>query len=382
MINNKCVMKNVVFLLLIFLAPDLIMAQDSVTTQIWNVRYEKEHLLYQKGGEVNVIDVDIEWPNMVYYSNTNVLRKYISTLLFDVADDDFDTAYSKFKNRFGEPVTRQFSTIPDDSKFCYIDCKLKEIGYQPGRYISFDASYTCSPASASSLKGDTISRLFTYDIINDKILLMKDIIKTTKIENGIFPLTFVGLMIANADTFVPESVNSFNLSDAALDRNGVLIKGFFIDVIDIVHFSTIVNFADMDGLLTKNVKNLIKSPIPKRQANGASFNAMIAGEPVYLSVDTMPEYRGGRNAMLQYLTNNVEYPKMDLMAGLQGKVVSSFVIDKNGDVRDVRIIAPVSPEIDRETVKLIKLMPKWKPGRLNGNAVNVRLTVPLQFCLQ
>ena len=375
-------MKSIVFFLLIFLAPDMIMAQDSVTTQRWNVRYEKEHLLYQKGGEVNVIDVDIEWPDMVYFSNTNVLRKYISTLLFDVADDDFDTAYSKFKNRFGEPVTKQFSTIPDDSKFCYADCKLKEIGYQPGRYISFDASYVCSPASASSQKGDTISRLFTYDIINDKILLMKDIIRTTKIENGIFPLTFVGQMIANADTFIPESVSSFNLSDAALDRNGVLIKGFFINITDIAHFSTIVNFTGMDGLLTKNVKSLINSPTPERQANGASPDAMIAGEPVYVTVDTMPEYRGGRNAMLQYLINNVEYPKRDLMAGLQGKVVSSFVIDKNGDVRDVRIIVPVSPEIDRETVKLIKLMPKWKPGKLNGNTVNVRLTVPLQFRLQ
>jgi hypothetical protein len=217
--NMEGYMKRNLIILFVSALSLTVSAQEELVAQKSDIRYVKEHLLYQKGNETNVIDVDLEWPSIVDYSSVRPLQRQLSNLLFKQDEDNFDAAYTAFKNSWGNPVTRQFASIPDDSKFCYTDCKLTELGYAPERFISFNISRVVTPASASSQKGDTISKFVTYDIINDKVLQLKDILRTSKLENGDCPDNFIQRILINSDASIQDEVYSFNILDAALAGN-------------------------------------------------------------------------------------------------------------------------------------------------------------------
>lgn len=102
---------------------------------------------------------------------------------------------------------------------------------------------------------------------------------------------------------------------------------------------------------------------------------------VYERPDMMPEYPGGTNEMMQYLAKNLKYPEVCEENGIQGRVVVSFVIEKDGSVVDVNIIKSVNPALDKEAKRLVNSMPKWSPGKIDGKPVRVRYSVPITFRL-
>ena len=96
--------------------------------------------------------------------------------------------------------------------------------------------------------------------------------------------------------------------------------------------------------------------------------------------DREPEFsKGGLQGFFRYMTQNIQYPKEAKRAGIQGKVVVKFLIEKDGTVNHVRVWRSVNPELDQEAVRLISSMPKWKPAQLNGEPVIVEYTVPVFF---
>ena len=105
-------------------------------------------------------------------------------------------------------------------------------------------------------------------------------------------------------------------------------------------------------------------------------------EEAYDVVDQMPEFPGGVNAMIQFLSTNVRYPKKAFLNEVQGKVVVSFVVSKNGSIGDAMIAKSVDPELDAEALRVVQAMPNWTPGKKNGEPVAVRYTVPIQFKLE
>ena len=103
---------------------------------------------------------------------------------------------------------------------------------------------------------------------------------------------------------------------------------------------------------------------------------------VYSVPETLPEYSGGMQAMMRYLSENVKYPPIAAENGIQGKAVCSFVINKDGSVSDVEIIRSAGdPSLDKEAIRVIKSMPKWKPGTIKGKPVRVKLSAPVKFSL-
>ena len=104
-------------------------------------------------------------------------------------------------------------------------------------------------------------------------------------------------------------------------------------------------------------------------------------EQVYDVVEQMPEFPGGIPKLMEYLKESLKYPAEAKEAGTQGRVVCQFVVTKEGDVTDVKVIREVDPLLDAEAVRVLKAMPKWKPGMVKGEAVNVRYTVPVMFKL-
>ncbi|NLO71687.1 MAG: energy transducer TonB [Porphyromonadaceae bacterium] len=105
-------------------------------------------------------------------------------------------------------------------------------------------------------------------------------------------------------------------------------------------------------------------------------------EKVFEIVEQPPSFPGGESAMYEWLSKNINYPVIAQENNIQGRVTCQFVVGRNGEIEDVRVVRGVDPSLDREAIRVIKAMPKWIPGRQGGNAVKVRYTLPVQFRLQ
>ncbi|MDY4514676.1 MAG: energy transducer TonB [Paludibacteraceae bacterium] len=106
-------------------------------------------------------------------------------------------------------------------------------------------------------------------------------------------------------------------------------------------------------------------------------------EVVFVVVETMPEFPGGQQALFKYLSENVKYPVIAQENGIQGRVICQFVVNKDGSIVEVEVVrSGGDASLDKEAVRVIKSMPKWKPGKQRGKAVRVKYTVPVNFRLQ
>lgn len=104
-------------------------------------------------------------------------------------------------------------------------------------------------------------------------------------------------------------------------------------------------------------------------------------DETFVFVEQMPEFPGGQKALMEYLTKNISYPEIARENGYEGSVALSFVIDQSGDISDIQIKRDVPGGCGAEAVRVVKSMPRWKPGRQNGNVVKVRYTLPVKFRL-
>jgi len=96
----------------------------------------------------------------------------------------------------------------------------------------------------------------------------------------------------------------------------------------------------------------------------------------------MPEFPGGMQALMAYLSKNIKYPSVAQDNGIQGRVLVSFVVNKDGSIVDPEVIKSVDAALDKEAMRVIKAMPKWNPGKQRGKPVRVKYTVPVLFRLQ
>ena len=103
---------------------------------------------------------------------------------------------------------------------------------------------------------------------------------------------------------------------------------------------------------------------------------------VFDVVEEMPSFPGGNGALMSYLSSNIKYPVVAQENGVQGRVIVAFVVERDGSISDVKVARSVDPSLDREAQRVVKSMPKWKPGKQNGSAVRVKYTVPVVFRLQ
>jgi len=108
----------------------------------------------------------------------------------------------------------------------------------------------------------------------------------------------------------------------------------------------------------------------------------IVDEEIFVIVESPPEFPGGDDARLNFLRNNVKYPQMAREAGIQGTVYVSFTVEKDGSITQVKIARGIGGGCDEEAVRIVRLMPKWKPGTQKGKKVRVSFNMPIKFTLQ
>lgn len=113
-------------------------------------------------------------------------------------------------------------------------------------------------------------------------------------------------------------------------------------------------------------------PAPKQEVETKIFDV----------VEVMPSFPGGNSALMEYLNSSIKYPVVAQENGVQGRVVISFVVERDGSITDVQVARSVDPSLDKEAMRVVRQMPKWNPGKQNGAAVRVKYNLPVAFRLQ
>ena len=113
------------------------------------------------------------------------------------------------------------------------------------------------------------------------------------------------------------------------------------------------------------------------QPNRSSDNSK-----VFDVVEEMPQFPGGPSALFEYLAKSIKYPVIAEENGVQGRVLLTFVVERDGSISDVKVVKSVDPSLDAEALRVVRYMPHWIPGKQNGSAVRVKYTVPVTFKLQ
>ena len=102
---------------------------------------------------------------------------------------------------------------------------------------------------------------------------------------------------------------------------------------------------------------------------------------IYMVVEDSPQFPGGLQALLDYLHDNIKYPESCRRDSIQGRVIISFVIEKDGSINSAEIVKGVHEQLDAEALRVIDAMPKWKPGKQRGKTVRVKYAIPVNFRL-
>ena len=125
---------------------------------------------------------------------------------------------------------------------------------------------------------------------------------------------------------------------------------------------------------------MAQAPQSQRAATSREAAAEQAGNVIFTVVEQAPEFPGGMEALYQFVASNIKYPNRDICA--TGRVIVSFVIEKDGTVSNAKVVRDIGGGQGDEALRVVKLMPKWKPGRQNGKPVRVQFNLPVNFNLQ
>ena len=131
---------------------------------------------------------------------------------------------------------------------------------------------------------------------------------------------------------------------------------------------------------------VVVAQTPKEEVKYTKVEVEETEEPqekvIFQVVEEMPEFPGGMSEAMKFLAKNIKYPVAAQQAKIEGRVIVQFVVERDGSISDIHAMRGVNPDLDAEAIRVVSLMPKWKPGKQRGKAVAVKYTMPIMFRLQ
>lgn len=339
------------------------------------VRYEKRHLFLQKDSGFNVVDYDLEWPEVVGYDEVVPLRRYIGKLVSGCATASLDSVVMAIGDSYGEPVTGMFETIPDDDRFCYVTISAQVLSYEPGRWIAYSLRKSVEPQRRSAHKGSDVSRIIVYDLGRNEVMLADDMLRSGVGGMTVAPDFYERLTSPLSDevfgNLLSSQISGVWIGDGQLN--------FLVDAVSVfekVSYTVAMPYADCKHVLARKVRNMVEKDVKPRQPRFISLPITFGGDTIYNKVERMPVFKGGDDGLRDYLshvgTPNVRLEKAE-------RVYLSFVVDKSGRINDVCVVSPVTPQLDRYAVGVIKGLPPFAPGCHGGRPVCVRMYIPVNY---
>ena len=360
----------------------------------YEVGYDRAHFFYQLGDELSIIEMDMEWPRHLESAQIAPLCRYMTKELFGEEDVSLKAATQKYLQRFGQPVVQDFNVMPDDSKYCHVAIGSKLISYECGRYISFQLTLTQRPESASSQQAREVSRLFTFDLSSGQVMTKDEMLRLRRVNDVFYHDHFVGCIASGA--LIEEEPESVEISNWPLDicyADGYVVFDLGFKEKGQLHNSiAMVSCEKIDFYLNPKFKKWLKAPVaattqveaePPSDSSERVFGkgTGLNDEEYVLFADTMPQFDGGLEALAKQISSSLHYPEIDFYQEREGKVILSYIVDKNGIVADVAVIKGVSPTIDREAVRVLRSVCCFLPGMKDGKPVAVKQVIPILFKL-
>ncbi len=239
-------------------------------------------------------------------------------------------------------------------------------------FTSF-AITSCERDSLSSAKGKSAKQA------NE----MADVQGIVKDADG-KPLPGVGIAVEGTTrgTFT-DSEGKFKMNVPTGGKLLVKSDGFKDQLIDVnSKYNSVAFVVSMTPGKGRESTRVIGTPAADGKILQATVEASTYnGEPVFTVVERQPEFPGGRLALDSFLSKNMKYPKAAARANVRGRVYLSFVVTTNGKIKDIIILKGLGFGIDEEALRVMALMPRWAPGRQDGNSLNVRYRLPIAFGL-
>ncbi len=219
------------------------------------------------------------------------------------------------------------------------------------------------------------------------------LVDNTLIKNGVNTRNYQQILLNTYEYFNYDLINNFNHS-LTLKRLLMMTKNksqkkaivkliAIIPVLLISVYLVSCSAGDKEVGSAKKVESeeVVTLDESNKKASVETTDTLEKDE-IFMVVEKMPEFEGGDKALRKYISSNVEYPKEAKEKGIEGKVYIRFVVTDKGDVDNVTVMRSIDPLLDNEAVRVVKSLPKWKPGKQRGQAVNVYYTVPINFKLQ
>lgn len=339
------------------------------------VTYEKQHLFLQKDSDFNVVDYEIEWPEVVNYDKLGGLKRTIASNLAGVASASLDSTLASVNAVYGNAVTGQFKTIPDDRRFCYVTSKAQIVGYAKNHWIAYYLENKVEPQKLAKSPARNIARVVVFDTSRDRLFTAKDLVSTAVVMRN-EPQDFYNLL------FAPLPDDFFNnMTDCEI--SGVWTEGnllcFLVNAIadtQSLKYTARMPLAEYSYVLSREGRRLFTKEAKANSMEMTTMPDTWRGDTIYNNVEKMPEFRGGQDGLAQYM-GHVASPGVKLTK--PARVYTSFIVDKEGSVRRVSVLTPVNPTIDRHAASVISGMPKFTPGEQGGKKVCVRMYLPISY---
>ena len=358
-------------------------AQDVANQQKYRIDYVDEQRLMRNGSQLTMVDFSLEWPVRLCGHGLPRLQQWLCREMFGAEAFSLDAGRRHYLGKLG----REIASMPEEEhlRVRYVSMVLAAIDWEPDKYMSFRLVVK-ERGDGEPQPTVTAHKMFTYDVVNDRVLEVGELIRSAIMREGYQHEDFLDII-----EYVMPKIDGVVDGDSLPDQGCLLHSGvgmaFNLPVTgDSSNTDQLVVVPEkyITPFLTKTARQLIagkKVKAPKKDKNAP----LMVEEPpsdtlkVHEVVDVMPEFNGGVKALGQFLATHVTYPDYEQMLGIDGRVMVSFVVMSDGSVARPMVVLPVSPGLDRRAVEAVRDMPRWKPGTFNGQPVNVRVIVPVTF---
>ncbi len=341
----------------------------------YNVLYVKDHFFMQNDSDFNVIDTDIEWPELIYYKAPEMLKKFIAKTALGQDTTSLDMAYHRFKATYGTLVTGQLRSLPDDHRFCYVTVTARIKSYEPDKWISYEIETKVEPQKLSGVKAHRSLDFVTYDLQRDRLYSAVQLIRAHRITDGTAEPEFYNRLFPAIEMTDDEHIVSTVIDGVWFDAGRV---GYHVSCLlntRMVSYEVFMPYQSVRYMVSKEGRALMEKQAPEVQPRFLPLPQTWQGDSIYQRVEQMPRFRDGTEALKNYLAH-VTPPAQNTKSG---RVIVSFVVDKQGRAQDVRILGPLSPEADRHAAGVIMGMPPFTPGMHHGQPACVRMSLILTY---
>ena len=348
-------------------------AQDVV-----KMRFSHEGVAEDKKHHKVIVD-------FTYKTECADLEKACAKFFFnDSVSPSLETATRNYKSQYSESKT--YRSVPDFAhRF-----KLSIISNSPGKFTNYRLERTNVTYEGDTQKNKKLTWNVVYDNQRDRLLTVDDI--------------FVHQEAAKIKESIGNRRQQLLVTNEGLVW-GYLLKGELVQNKCYYHKTPLIFTEDFRKLIGGNAFEeesqpssgvVLKAKEVVRGSDGQVFDVVEempsfagGGEYTVAVIDEKGNthyerkvYPPGQAGLFQWLSRNIKYPVVAEENGIQGRVIVTFVVERDGTITEVEVVKSVDPSLDKEAVRVTKSMPKWNPGKQNGAPVRVKYTMPVTFRLQ